>query len=306
MTRIAVSGAAGFLGWNLCRVLAKRHEVTGLVHCASAVDLPLLCVPVELEQPNTFDRAFQDFRPDVFVHAAAYCNVEHCEAHPELAFAINAAATRALVDLCNSRAITFVYISTDLVFDGIQGHYREDQPADPISVYGRSKRAAELAVLQSTRRGAVLRCALMYGPTNGVNRCFLTWIEQRLAAGEPVPLYRDQFRSALFVEDVAAAVEGLVDRPFQSELFHVGGPERIDRYSFGLLAAEALRYDKAALQSVSIADSSIAGRRGADCSMRIDKLREFAGWNPASPVEGLKRVRQWRQSNPRTTEPRTK
>lgn len=298
MTRIAVSGAAGFLGWNLCRLLACRHEVTGLVHHAPAVDLPLRCVPVELEQPETFDRAFQDLCPEVFVHAAAYCNVDHCAAQPELAFAINAEATRALVDLCNSRAITLFYISTDLVFDGIQGYYREDDPVDPISVYGRSKRSAELAVLQSTRRGAVLRCALMYGPTNGVNRCFLTWIEQRLAGGETVPLYRDQFRSALFVEDVAAAVEGLVSRPFQSELFHVGGPERIDRYSFGLLAADALGYDKAALQSVSIADSSIAGRRGADCSMQIDKLRDFSGWNPTSPAEGLTRVRRWRQSNP--------
>src|SRR5581483_5276147 len=84
-------------------------------------------------------------RPAVVIHAAAMADVDACEREPERAEAVNARGTAHVADACASLGARLIYVSTDYVFDGEAGPYREDDPPQPLSVYGRTKLAGERA-----------------------------------------------------------------------------------------------------------------------------------------------------------------
>lgn len=213
--RVLVTGAAGQLGRDLVDVLSGRLPVGGR---PGALDDPALRLPVEavgtdLPELDITDRAavgalVDEVRPDVVVHGAAWTAVDACEGDPDRAFAVNALATRHVVEAADRVGAHVVYISTDYVFDGTCTRpYREwDRPA-PMSVYGQSKLGGELEVGQ---RHTIVRTAWVSG-AHGAN---MTKTVLRLA-GQPGALrfVDDQRGSPTFTADLAVAVARLaIDR----------------------------------------------------------------------------------------------
>ena len=140
----------------------------------------------------------------VVIHAAAYTQVDACEAHREKAFSINATATENLAEICAERKIPLVYISTDFVFDGTKSTpYQTDDPAYPINVYGASKLTGEEAVRRITDRHYILRTAWLYG-VNGQN--FPYAILKKASAGEKLSVVDDQHGSPTYSRDLAEAI----------------------------------------------------------------------------------------------------
>src|SRR5262249_58599643 len=102
--------------------------------------------PVDLADPDQTAAAFREARPKVVIHAGAVTTVAGCYRDPDHAWRINTRATEQLADLCTQTGARLLFTSTDLVFNGERGGYREEDVAAPLSVYGRTKLAAEKAV----------------------------------------------------------------------------------------------------------------------------------------------------------------
>jgi dTDP-4-dehydrorhamnose reductase len=209
------------------------------------------------------------------------------------------------------RLPVFVYISSDLVFDGDDappGGFTEGMIPHPVSIYGQNKLEAERIVLSRIPNAVVLRLSLVYGPRVGQHEGFMGWLRGGLEAGEDVPLFADEFRtpvySADFVRGFLAAVSLAILRreevlgcgvgaPVSPEempgsLLHLAGPERISRYDFGLRVAEIYNFNPERVVHTVQAAADELGPRPKNVSLAIERARKEIGFAPLGVTDGLR------------------
>jgi dTDP-4-dehydrorhamnose reductase len=239
--RVLVTGASGQLGTYLLRELRGRADLIAWSgsRCGDLLGVPLL--PVELADPAEVAAAFHAARPDVVIHCAALARIADCYRDPEWARRVNEAATAALAAECGRGGARLVFVSTDLVFDGERGRYREGDPPAPLSVYGRTKRDGEDAA-RAAPRAAVARLSLLYGPSLNGRASFFDEQTAALRARRNVTLFTDEWRTPLDLATAARALAALAESDVTG-LWHVGGPERLSRYEMGVRLAAALGAD---------------------------------------------------------------
>ncbi len=286
MKHLLITGAAGLLGGYLLEAAKGRFEVTAAVRNRTAIDAAE-SVRVDLGDAEAVDRLFNDCKPEIIVHAAARSRVDECEQDPSAAWRDNVTAVENIVAAARRLRSRLIFISSDMVFDGRRGHYDESDAPSPLSFYGRTKWEAERRVAE-WENGLILRSALILGRTSSGGRSFLDWAEERLRKGEPLPLFVDQFRTPVWAEDLAdlvleAAASGVCG------LVHVGGPDRLSRYDFGIQLCRWGGYDAGLLQPVRAAEQR--GRpQPLDLSLNSDKARALFRTPLLGVEEGLRRL----------------
>jgi dTDP-4-dehydrorhamnose reductase len=199
---ILIIGSGGQLGTDCISVLQDSHRLT-------AVDYPA----VDIGEPDSLKTIFADSRPDIAINCAAFTAVDRCESEAQAAWRINADGPRFLADCAAETGCRLVHISTDYVFDGRKKPpepYRESDPVNPLSEYGRGKLAGEQAVLERAPDALVLRTAWLYS-AHGPN--FLKTM-LRLALSDPdraFTIVNDQFGSLTWSHTLARQIGVLLD-----------------------------------------------------------------------------------------------
>lgn len=229
--------------------------------------------------------AVREHAPDVVFLPSGWTWVDGCEDDPSRSRLLNALAPEAVALECAASGAALVCYSTDYVFGEHGGPYGEEASPAPLGVYGRDKLDGEQRVAAAFPGALILRTAVVYGPEpQGKN--FVYQVIAKLRSGAGMTLPEDQSTSATYNRDLARASLDLVGRG-QRGIFNVAGPELIDRYAFGRLAAEIFGLDARLLTPAKTADLAQRARRPLDCGLRIGKLAECLGWTPAGPREGL-------------------
>ena len=159
---------------------------------------------VHLDDELAVSQLFADEQPRLILHCAGVCDVEVCETSPDFAYSVNVDGTRILLDYAPADA-RVVYCSSDHVFGGGRGPYREDSPRAPISVYGRTRVAAEDLVLARSN-ALVVRSGLWIGPSSNGRIGHLDWLRDRHRRGLPMTVVSDEVRSAVWSEQAARRV----------------------------------------------------------------------------------------------------
>lgn len=182
---------------------------------------------VDLTDRETLTECLAAVRPTKIIHLAALSSPSAAHRHPRLAQAVNVDAVEMLAAYAEAAGARLLMTSSDYVFDGTLGRpYRETDAADPQTVYGRSKLAAETAVLRAG--GVVARLSLLH--ETGVRSTSLqSLISDLRIAGRPVSIAVDETRSPLRFSDAAAALVKLAFLPDRG-VFHMSGPERLSPY----------------------------------------------------------------------------
>jgi dTDP-4-dehydrorhamnose reductase len=245
----------------------------------------LLGIPlhlVDITRTDTLVQAFHQARPTAVIHTAALASVAACHQDPARAERTNAEAARVLAELAREAKVRFIHTSTDLVFDGEKGWYREEDAPAPLSQYGRSKQQAEPAVLAA--EGVVVRLSLLYGPTL-IDRPYF-FDEQLMALRErrPITLFQDEWRTPLSLAAAARALLALLDSDFIG-LIHLGGPERLSRLEMGQRLAAAFGLDASVLVAKARTSAPTPEPRPRDTSLDCSRWRSLfpsfplPGWN---------------------------
>lgn len=291
-SKLLITGGSGFLGWNLARYAAKSYEVffTYGHHPISIENCE--AYHVNLREPHEIEDLVENLRPDAVIHTAALANADLCEQRRPLAYEINVSATRHFVQCAEDIDCRFLYISTDLVFDGQQGNYVEEDTPRPVNYYGETKLRGEKAVKAASSNYLILRTALMYGPGNGVHGSFLEWMQNALNQGDPVSLFTDQYRTPLFVIDGVRAILELMEDSTNQEIYHLGGRERINRYEFGQHFAQIFSYSQDLIHPVLMQARASSVPRGADCSLNSRKVQHLLSFELSDVATGLQQLRQ--------------
>jgi len=200
---VLVTGAGGMLGTDVCTEVERRGHALVAFPRRSALELTdLVAVRAAIAQ----------HQPDRVINCAAWTDVEGAERTPDAAWRDNTLASWNLAAACAETGAWLVQVSTDFVFDGTKGApYEEFDATNPLSVYGRSKEAAERLVrtLLPTRH-LIVRTAFLYGP-HGDNL-----IEKILRAAQSRPhltFVEDQVVSPTHTADLARTLLDLVENP---------------------------------------------------------------------------------------------
>ncbi|MBD2461736.1 NAD(P)-dependent oxidoreductase [Oscillatoria sp. FACHB-1407] len=283
MKKLLVTGASGFLGWNVCQAAQANWQVYGTYATHPVTISGVTTLKVDLTDYRALQELFQSLQPDAVIHLAAQSSPNVCQTQPEAAYAINVTASANLAGLSGDRAIPCVFTSSDLVFDGRNAPYTETDPVCPISHYGEQKVLAEQEMRSRHPGVAVCRMPLMFGyAPNAVS--FLQPFLQTMRSGKPLSLFVDEVRTPVSGRDAA---QGLLLALEQVQGYlHLGGCDRLSRYEFGRHMVEVLELTEANISACRQADVPMPAPRPADVSLDSSKAFEL-GYNPGSIREEL-------------------
>ncbi len=223
--KVFITGAGGMLAKDLCTVCERRGWQVDAYPRSS----------LDVTDPEAVELTLSAIKPDVVLHCAAYTAVDRAEEEPEIANQVNVDGTQNVAIASTGVGARMVYVSTDFVFDGAKGTpYLPDDPTNPLSVYGASKRAGELVTLEHARNSLVVRTGWLFG-SGGRN--FVSTVLRLAAEGGELRVVDDQFGGPTWAADLAETVAGLMELGVTG-VFHAANSGVASWHD---LASEALR-----------------------------------------------------------------
>lgn len=273
--RWLVTGASGQLGSCVVEQLARWVPSVRLLACANRFQCSIGEIETmvcDLSDPATVHGTIQRFAPTRIIHLAAVTSVAAAFENPAETHQVNVEAVRTVAESSADLKAHLTFVSTDMVFDGSRSFWKEQDECFPLSVYGRSKCAAEDA-LRDFDRVAVVRLPLLFGiGCSGRPSTFSRQL-QALMVGESLSLFEDEFRTPLWLGDAARAVLQISLSGYGGVL-HCGGPERLSRLALVQKVSQIAGVSDAALQAVTRASVPGSEPRPADLSLDSSKLKQ--------------------------------
>jgi dTDP-4-dehydrorhamnose reductase len=289
--KLLVTGANGFLGYYLCELLLQKgHQV--LASGRGSCRLPFLFhenfsySPMELTDANQIRTVVSTYAPHHIIHAGAIGKPDECELNQSLATAINTTGTLFLLNAAKQVGAGVCYVSTDFVFDGVEGNYQENSPRKPVNHYGQTKLEAELLVEQFPGKWSIVRTVLVYGkPMTGRDN-LLTIVREKLLHGETYQVVNDQVRTPTYVGDLAMGICNIIEQD-QQGVFHLSGEEVLTPYEMATQAANYLDLDVSLLIKTSSSSFVQPAKRPLVTGLNIAKAKKVLGFSPVDFATGL-------------------
>lgn len=287
--KLLVTGASGFLGWNICQVAKSQWDVYGTYNSSPVTDTGVKFIKTDLTVLADFQQLWKQIKPDAVIHAAAASKPNFCQENPQLSHQINVIAAGNIASLCVEAGIPCVFTSTDLVFDGLNPPYGEADPVCPINIYGEQKVKAEQEILGRYPQAAICRMPLMYGIASPHTGSFIQGFIKTLKSGNSLNLFDDEFRTPVSGTTAARGLLLAIEKRVNG-ILHLGGKQRISRYEFGLLMAQVLDLPIDKITPGKQQDVKSIAPRSPDTS--LDSSQAFdLGYEPPLIMEELAALR---------------
>lgn len=289
--KVLITGANGFLGHYLVAELLQKN-ISVIATGKGACRLPFTNNPLftyaamDFTDAASVEAVFEKYQPATLVHAGAMSKPDDCEADKEKAFTINVTGTANLLAAAKKLAAHFIFISTDFVFDGKQGMYKEDDTAAPVNYYGQTKWEAEQLVMQYPLGYAIVRTVLVYGKPFSGRSNILTIVKEKLEKGENYFVATDQVRTPTYVNDLAKGIATIALQKKEG-IWHLSGEDVYTPYQMACAAADYLQLDKSLLKEVISATLNQPAMRPPKTGFVIEKAKRELGYQPVSFTEGL-------------------
>jgi dTDP-4-dehydrorhamnose reductase len=290
--RILITGSNGLLGQKIVRQALKK----GIIFLATSKgenrnpDCPgenYQSLDICKEDDIAF--VFTDFQPTHVIHTAAITNVDACELNPEECELVNVIASRYLFEASQKINAHFQLLSTDFIFDGEKGNYKETDEPNPLSVYAKSKVDGEALLLNSDYKNhSIVRTIIVYGIGNNLSRNnIICWAKEALGKGQEMNIIDDQFRAPTWADDLAWACLRICELN-KTGIYHISGPETLSIYS---IVERVANFYKLSTESLTKTDSSTLNqpaKRPPRTGFDLTKSRNELGYNPKTIEETLK------------------
>lgn len=296
MKSILVTGSNGLLGQKLTARLLDDPQFSLIATSKGANRYPIkegyLYVEMDILDHQQVKAIIEEYQPDAIIHTAAMTNVDTCHVSREMAYELNVDAVQNLVSLCESFKIQLIHLSTDFVFDGVNGPYSESAPPNPVSYYGQTKLWAEEAIQLSKADWAIIRTILVYGIVTDLSRSnIVLWAKDALEKGSPINVVNDQWRMPTLAEDLADACVLAVKNKAKG-IFHVSGKDQMSIAELVGRVADFWKLDRSVIYEVSSETLNQDAKRPLRTGFVLDKAITQLGYQPHSFEEGLTIVRQ--------------
>jgi len=294
---ILITGANGLLGQELVQQISKRNQhdllATGrdpashlkeFTHCSYEI--------LDICDRKNVQRIFEEFSPDCVVNCAAMTRVDHCEMNRDACWRVNAEAVGILAKQCHNHGTHLIQLSTDFVFDGKNGPYREHDRPNPVNFYGKSKLAGENAARAAgIGKWTIVRTNVVYGNAYGIPTSdFVQWVLKNLSHRQKIQVYTDQWRTPSYTHDIATGILRLVH--FQKNgVYNLSGREFMSMHEFSLLISEVFDLDSTLIQSAVQHSKPQIARRPAYTGLVTLKAETELDYRPLPLKKALAHLR---------------
>lgn len=286
-TRIVITGAGGRLGKALCRAYADEFEVVALDR-----------THLDLASSASVENVFSNLKFDIVINCAALTNVDYCETNETEANRINGEAPGQIAKIANSSGARMIQISTDYVFRGDKATpYTEEDPAEAISIYGKSKQLGEENVLNVSDKNLVVRVAWVFGPDRP---SFIDAILKRALNEEKVEAIGDKYSTPSYTIDTAEYLRPILQDPGIGGLLHVCNSGECSWREYGEYAINVAADAGMPMKTREVGMLTLTGmknfvaRRPVYTVMATDRLASLIGRRPRPWREAVEDfVKSW-------------
>lgn len=290
--RILITGATGMLGKDIIEVLKMESDFSLF---ANQIDHdenldPSVITPLTFDLTDTslLERHLREVRPDLIIHCAAIVNVDACETMSEKAMALHAGVVRTFAE--HSRSSKLIYISTDSVFDGNTGNYRETDIPNPLNQYASTKYQGELNTLSLFQRRMAIRTNIYGFHVKGNKVSIAEWAIDNLKKGNSISGLTDVRFNPVYTKQLANAVSLLIKVDFNG-LIHIASDTFTSKYAFLSELAGTFGFDPGMIKKTTIDQMNFTARRPNNTTLNTDLLCKTLGKVPKFS-EGIRQFRE--------------
>lgn len=292
--KILITGSNGLLGQKLVAKLSQMNSIdliaTSIGENRVSIKDGYKYFSLDITIINDVRDLIYSQSPDVIINTAAMTNVDACEDKKEECDALNVAAVNLLAELAKEVDAHLIHISTDFIFDGKKGPYREEDVPNPLSYYGLSKLKSENILLESSCKWTILRTIIVFGVAEKLSKGnIVLWAKGALEKGGSLDIIDDQFRSPTLAEDLADACWLAVKKKAYG-VFHASGKDIMSIYEMVKRIASFYGYSTENINRISTKTLNQKAGRPARTGFILDKARDVLGYNPHSFEECLEIV----------------
>lgn len=286
-----VTGSNGLLGQKITDLSLLDPEIELIATSVGPNRHPLKAgytyEELDVLDAQRLDELVAKYHPDAIIHTAAMTNVDACEHDRDKCYALNVKSVENLIEVCQSRNIQLIHLSTDFIFDGEDGPYTEDAKANPLSYYGETKLESEILLQNSSCNWAILRTIIVYGIVNDMSRTnIVLWAKAALEKGEPINVVNDQWRMPTLAEDLAQCCLLTVKKNAKG-IFNASGKDLMSILEIVERVADYYGLDKTLINPISSESLNQAAKRPKKTGFILDKTMRELGYEPHSFEEGI-------------------
>ncbi len=296
MKKILITGSNGLLGQKLVHKL-KNHSNFQLIATSIGENRIKDKNGYVYESMNIANRSevlklIEKHQPEVIINTAAMTNVDACEENQERCWELNVTAVKYLIEaaqICDSHLI---HLSTDFVFDGEAGPYKETDQPNPLSYYGKSKLASEKLLEESKIKWSIVRTIIVYGIVEDMSRSnIVLWAKAALEKKQKLTIVNDQFRSPTLAEDLADACILIAEKEKEG-IFHISGKDFMSIVELVKRVAKHYQLDDSLIEVISSKSLNRAAKRPPKTGFILDKAYRELNYQPHSFEEGMQLLDQ--------------
>lgn len=294
--KVAITGSNGLLGQTLVNLLLKnpdKYEVYGLSRGDNRSGRDdFTYYGIDITDYKELNSCLQEICPDFIVNTAAMTHVDVCEDDREGCDQLNVEAVKYLTEISREINAHLIHISTDFIFDGKQGYYKETDIPNPLSYYGLSKLKSEEVLKDSTIDSTILRTILVYGQVNNLGRNnIVLWVKEMLENEKEITIVDDQFRMPTYVEDLAMVCKISIDKKAKG-IFNISSNELLSVYEIARQVAEVFNLDKNLIKPISTSTLNQKAPRPPKTGFDLSKTNQELSFYPKSFKEDLHRFKE--------------
>jgi len=271
--KVMVTGANGLLGFKVVEKLQQSGYKIIPTHRSKP--LQTNSIKLDITEKKEVNELIMKTKPDVVVHAAAETNVDLCEKEPMYAYRVNVEGTRNVSMASQNVEAKIIYISTDYVFNGNKGNYKEADETNPINAYGLTKLQGEQESAKHCKNHLILRTSVNFG-LHPYKQSFVTWVITSLEQGKKIKVVKDHFNTPTLTDKLAEVIKEAIEKDLKG-LYHASGVERISRYEFALEIANKFNLPKHLIECVEMKELMNLGiwvaNRPRDSSLNTKKIQ---------------------------------
>ena len=289
MNKILITGGSGLLGSNIAKLATSRFNVYATYNKNKVSMNNVHFFQIDLTKRDDFIKVKKE-KPNFIIHCAALTNLDYCQDHPDEAYKQNVLASIYVAKAAKSMGSYLVYISTDCVFNGQKGDYKEEDIPDPINIYAKTKLEAEQSVLSIHSHSCVVRTNI-YGWNKIAKFSLAEWMLNKLGHNMELPAVKNIYFSPILVNDLAKILFRLYERKCEGVL-HIVGSQSCSKLDFAHKIAEVFNLDKSLIKPVSFHELDLRAPRAKNTSLNVSKAEIILGENFPRIKEGLEEMRR--------------
>ena len=281
--KVLVTGSAGLVGRQVVKDLSNSHQVFSCYNESKPEYGD--SVKMDLKNHEMISSVLTEKKPEIVIHLGAMTGVDLCEKERTSASEINTKATEIIAKECSKLNSFLVYVSTDYVFDGNLGMYKEDNVTNPLGFYGESKLEGEKVVQNFSTNWCIARTSTPFG-LHPTKKSFPMWVIENLQKQKQIDILIDQFTSPTYIPNLSRMLIEISERRITG-VIHAAGASKISRYQMAGMISDKLNLDGTLLKQISINKMKWVARRPKDSSLDVSRASSILNEKPQKIDQSL-------------------